>query len=76
MTVATDPQSAEPVRGAVLSWKWAVQRAVLGLAIMFAVTGVAAYIAYASIDASADGIEQGAGGIKIGTPAAPMVKPE
>jgi len=57
------------------SWGWAVRRAVFGLTIMFAVTGLAAYIANASIDTPAEGLEFTPARIAIGTPAAPLVTP-
>lgn len=53
---------------------WMLRRAVLGLAIMFAVTGLAAYIANASIDLAADGVELTPSRITIGIPAAPLLK--
>lgn len=53
---------------------WLLKRAVLGLTIMFAVTGLAAYIANASIDPSADGVELTPSRIAIGLPAAQLLK--
>ncbi|MDZ4840917.1 MAG: hypothetical protein SH859_02060 [Hyphomicrobium aestuarii] len=55
-------------RGSVRGLAWIAQRAVLGLAIMLAVTGIAAYIAHASIEAS-DGIDE----ISIGAHAQPFL---
>jgi len=55
-------------RGTVRGLGWIAQRAVLGLAVMLAVTGIAAYIAHASIEAS-DGIDE----ISIGAHAQPFL---
>jgi hypothetical protein len=63
-TTGHAPQRRDTVRGFV----WIAQRAVLGLAIMLAVTGIAAYIAHASIEAS-DGIDE----ISIGAHAQPFL---
>lgn len=57
------------------SFGWVVRRAVIGLAIMFAVTGLAAIIAQASIDTAADGAETGPNGIAIGAPAVKLLTP-
>ena len=74
MTSTTQPNSGDRPAVAAPTLGWAVRRAVLLLVIMFAVTGIAAYIAHASIDASADGAEQNPAGIAIGAPAAAMLK--
>jgi hypothetical protein len=50
---------------------WVVQRAALGLVIMAVLTTVATYLAYASIETSA---ESAPATISIGTPAAAMLK--
>ena len=63
---AVSPQRAAP------SWGWAIRRAILGLAIMFAMTGVAAYLAHASIEPA----NEPAPGLSIGAPAAPLVHTE
>jgi len=73
MTATPTTAAARPAPKAP-SWMWAVRRAVLGLTIMFAVTGLAAYIANASIDPAADGNEMTPSRILIGTPAAALVK--
>ena len=70
-TTITAPSAARPKPSAP-SWRWALRRALLGLTIMFAMTGVAAYLAHASIEPS---IEP-APGLSIGAPAAPMVHAE
>ncbi len=66
--VAVRPAARAP------SFGWIVRRALLGLTIMFAVTGLAAYIANASIDPAADGVELSPARIAIGTPAAPLLR--
>ena len=54
---------------------WVMRRAALGLAIMFAVTGLAAFLAQASIDSTADGVEGNPNAIAIGTPASKLLTP-
>ena len=54
------------------SWGWALRRAALGLTIMLAVTSVAAFIAYASIEPST--ADEAGPTISIGTPAAAILK--
>ena len=54
------------------TWGWALRRAGLGLAIMLAVTSLAAYLAHASIDTPAEA--EGSPGITIGAPAAALLK--
>lgn len=56
------------------SFGWIVRRAIIGLAIMAVVTGLAAYIANASIDPNADGFELTPSRIAIGTPAAQLLR--
>ena len=66
--ITTRPAPTSPSLG------WALRRAVLGLVIMLSVTGLAAYIAHASIDASPVEVEARSSAISIGTPAAPLLK--
>ena len=66
--IPTRPAPAPPSLG------WALRRALLGLAIMLSVTGLAAYIAQASIDATSTDAEAGSSPISIGTPAVPLLK--
>jgi hypothetical protein len=72
MTVST-PETAPTMRPAARapSISWVVQRAALGLAIMAVLTSIATYLAYASIETSA---ESAPATISIGTPAAAMLK--
>ena len=66
--ITTRPAPTSP------SLVWALRRAVFGLAIMLGVTGLAAYIAHASIDASPADTVANSAAIFIGTPAAPLLK--
>ncbi|MEQ1698085.1 MAG: hypothetical protein ABL901_19820 [Hyphomicrobiaceae bacterium] len=63
--VTIRPQAVSP------SWGWALRRAALGLVLMVAMTTVAAYLANASIELSAD---PAPASISIGTPAAALLK--
>lgn len=74
MTATTQPNPGVRPAVAAPTLGWVVKRAILGLVIMFVVTGIAAFIAHTSIDASADSIEQNPPGIAIGAPAAAMLK--
>lgn len=63
------PAGSRPAPAAP-SWGWVMRRAALGLIIMFAVTGLAAYIAHASIETPLEP----ASSIEIGTPAGAILK--
>lgn len=68
MTTNDTAAPAQAVRSGP-STLWFIQRAILGLTVMLAVTGVAAFIAHASIDATEPAVEE----ITIGTPAAALI---
>jgi hypothetical protein len=68
---AQDPRTVRP-QAVAPSIRWVLQRATIGLLIMSVVTTLAAYLAYASIETSAEP----AGGIQIGTPAARLLSRE
>ena len=70
VTLDASPQRVLP-RVDRLSFGWALKRAVLGLAIMLAVTTLAAYLANASIEPSGDVAQTKA--ITIGAPAAALL---
>ena len=71
-TPATDPVTIRP-QAVAPTLGWFVRRATLGLLIMAVVTSIAAYLAYASIESSA---EPAAAGIAIGAPAAALLNRE
>jgi hypothetical protein len=69
-TIHAAAQTVQPTPVQPPTTGWIIRRAILGLVIMLAVTGIAAMIAHASIDA-ADGIVDE---IKIGAPATALLK--
>ncbi|MBX9925972.1 MAG: hypothetical protein K2Y05_06410 [Hyphomicrobiaceae bacterium] len=69
--MTTAPITAAPAGTAATKARglsWFLSRAILGLIVMLAVTGIAALIAHASID-NHDVVEE----LAIGTPAAPLL---
>ena len=73
MTSTSQATAVAPPAAAAPSMGWVVRRALLGLALMLSVTALAAFIFYASIDASADDADASQPGITIGTPAAKLL---